>query len=510
MEEKIDFCFVNPPGRATSTTIPIAFLYLHAWLRKNDIDSKLIDIKMRASGLSNLSMTKKQKSLVVNQIILKIRSIKPSLIGIPCFTPEFWDVISLCEKIKKENDCKIVIGGHHASIQPKDFFYKNSPVDYVIPGDGQEPLVNLINNFGKEGILKNIPGLLLPSTENIDEKKEGITFKKLHEMPMPDYSQIDMDFYTKPHTGIARYIYASGVHIFTALGCPFSCSFCANQNTPVGYRPMSQVLDELELLKNKYQIDAFYILDDTFLLKKDRVIEFLVGLKERNLNLIWAMETRVDGFDEEIAQLLVDSKCIQVDFGVESGSQDSLLRMEKGTDINQIYKAFEICKKFNLRSYANFQLNTPGETEDDVKTTLEVINKINPTRLGLSLTVPFPGTTLYDRHVKPPLKKEEYEIYNTEYIYIANNSDPRFVLANHNLNLPELRFKTVLKVNGLRNIMDLTTNLRYWKVLLKSQRKWQYLASFLRGLFRTILSKSIRIFNIVLRSDQLFENQRPG
>lgn len=508
MEEKIEFCFVNPPGRATSTTIPIAFLYLRAWLTKNNIDSKIVDIKMRASGLSNLSMTQNQKNSIVDQIIDRIHRIKPNLVGVPCFTPEFRDVIRLCERIKKEHNCKIVIGGHHASIKPQDFFYPDSPVDYIIPGDGQDPLVDLINNFGQEDKLKDIPGLLLPSTENIEAKKNGVTFKKLDQMPIPDYSQIDMEFYTKPHTGIARYVYASGVHIFTALGCPFSCSFCANQNTPVGYRSMSQVLDELEMLKNEYKIDAFYMLDDTFLLKKDRVREFLVGLKERKLDLVWAMETRVDGFDEEIAQMLVESKCIQVDFGVESGSQDALVRMEKGTNTDQIYRAFDICKKYNLRSYANFQLNTPGETEGDVKATLDMIKKINPTRLGLSLTVPFPGTTLYDRHVNPPLSKEEYEIYNTEYVYIARNKDPRFVLAKHSLNLPELRFKTVLKVNGLRNIMDLTTNLLYWKVLLKSQRKWQYLTSFLRGLFRTILSKSIRIFNVVFRGDQLFEGQK--
>ena len=90
---------------------------------------------------------------------------------------------------------------------------------------------------------------------------------------------------------------------------------------------MSDVLDEIELLKYKYKVDSFYLLDDTFLLKKDRVREFIKGLEDRKIDMPWAMETRVDGFDEEIARLLSKSRCLQVDFGIESGSQAALDRM---------------------------------------------------------------------------------------------------------------------------------------------------------------------------------------
>ena len=471
ISDSIDICLVSPPNRGSSATVPAALLYLHAWLTKNNISSKIIDIKL---GRPGITLTKKQLEQVKNNILGKVKILRPRYIGIPCYTSEFWDMIDLCKRIKINHKCTIIVGGLHASIKAEDFFFEGTPVDIAVAGDGQYPLVEIVRRIDSGKNMEGVEGIVMRSKSGKLLMQGASSFANWDTLPNPDYSQLNMDYYSKPHTGIIRNLLVSGVHIFTTIGCPFSCTFCANSNRKVKYRPIANVLKEIEGLKNNYNIDSFYILDDTFLLKKSRVIEFVEGLRNRRIDLIWAMETRINLIDEEIAKLVSHAGCIQIDFGVESGSKKSLERMKKGITVEQILKAFDICRKYKLRTLANFMFNTPGETAEDVEKTLKMMRKTNPTRLSICLTVPFPGTAIYNEYVKPPLTKEEYEIYNTPYLYLKV-VDSRFYMARHQMDMINLRIKATANANKLRSIMDYTFNPVYWRAVLKSKKKMKYL-----------------------------------
>lgn len=471
MSDPIDICLISPPNRSSSATVPAALLYLRVWLIKSGIISEIIDIKL---GRPGIVLTKNQLEQVKLGILEKVKILKPRYVGIPCYTSEFWDVIDLCERIKAIHECIIIVGGLHVSIKVEDFFFEGSPIDVAVAGDGQYPLVEIIRRIDSGQEIEGIEGVIARSKDGKLLMQGASSFADWDTMPNPDYSQLNMDYYSKPHTGIIRNLVVSGIHIFTTIGCPFSCTFCANSNRKVSYRPIANVLAEIEGLRNDYNIDSFYILDDTFLLKKSRVIEFVEGLKKRKIDLIWAMETRVNLLDEEMAKLVSEAGCIQIDFGVESGSEESLVRMKKGITVEQILMAFDICRKYKLRTLANFMFNTPGETAEDVEKTLEIMRKTNPTRLSICLTVPFPGTAIYNEYVKPPLTKEEYKIYNTPYLYLKV-VDPRFYMARHQMDMISLRIKATANANKLRSIMDYTFNPVYWRAVLKSKKRMQYL-----------------------------------
>lgn len=471
MNKPIDICLVSPPNRTSSATVPAALLYLHAWLTKSNIETRIVDIKLGQPGI-NLNEAKLKH--VKSEIVEQVNTFKPRFVGIPCYTSEFWDVIDLCEMIKKSHACTIIVGGLHVSIKPDDFFFEGSPIDIAVSGDGQYPLVEIIKRFNNGQDLDGVEGVIMPSAEGKLLMQGVSSFEDWDTLPNPDYSQLNMDFYSRPHTGIIRNLIVSGIHIFTTIGCPFSCTFCANSNRKVSYRPISKVLEEIEGLRDNYKIDSFYILDDTFMLKKSRVVEFVEGLRNRKIDLIWAMETRVNVLDEEMAKLISECKCIQVDFGVESGSKEALVRMKKGITEEQILRAFDICRKYKLRTLANFMFNTPGEMVEDVERTLDMMRKTSPTRLSICLTVPFPGTAIYNEYVKPPLTKEEYKIYNTPYLYLKV-VDSRFYMARHQMDMISLRLKATANANRLRSIMDYTFNPAYWIAVLKSKKKMQYL-----------------------------------
>jgi len=322
--DKTDICLVSPISRATSATVPIALLYLHSWLVFKGVVVKIIDVKCGhpGGGLTDFLRLKKR-----NEIISKIKQCQPAMVGIPCYTPEFWEVIEMCSQIREQFSGAIVIGGMHATLQPLDFLYEGSPVDYVIRGDGQIPLFNLFESIQAKSNTKHIEGLC--NKETILEKlPEAAEFVQWEQMPVPDYSQINMEYYLQPHTNLIRNLMASGIHVMTTIGCPFSCTFCSNSNKKVKYRPIQNVIDELLMLRKKYAIDTFYILDDTFLLKKTRVEEFVSLLKDKRLDCAWAMETRVNLINDKLVEMIKNAGCIQIDFGVESGSEESLLRMK--------------------------------------------------------------------------------------------------------------------------------------------------------------------------------------
>ncbi len=494
MSDSIDICLISPPNRSSSANVPTALLYLHSWLIKNNIGSKIIDIKL---GQPGVVLTKNQLERVKSDILEKVKVLKPRYIGIPCYTSEFWDVIELCERIKASHKCIIIVGGLHVSIKAEDFFFEGTPIDMAVSGDGQYPLVDIVRriNFGKD--MDGVEGVILRLGDGKLLRHGASRFTDWNILPNPDYSELNMDYYSKPHTGIIRNLIVSGVHIFTAIGCPFSCTFCANSNKEVNYRPIANVLEEIEKLRDDYKIDAFYILDDTFLLKKSRVIEFVEGLKKRKIDLIWAMETRVNIIDEEMAKLVSEAGCMQVDFGIESGSGEALVRMKKEITREQAFKALDICTKYNLRTLVHFMFNTPGESEDDVKKTLEMIRKIRPTRLSICLTVPFPGTVIYNEYVLPPLTKEEYRIYNTPYLYFKV-VDRRFYMARHKLDIVSLRIKATANANKFRSIMDYTFNPIYWRAVFKSKKKMQYLKVLSSDFIALLISRAGKVLKAYL------------
>ena len=470
-------CLVSPATRANSYVVPFALLHLSAWLDKEGIVSTILDIK-RPSFKYALNAEEIQE--VNLQIIKRVKSLKPEYVGITCVTSEYKYVVGLAALIKESINTEIIAGGVHPTLRPHDFLYSNSNFDFVIMKDGEKPLAELLLRNKKNLKLDEISGLGYRDKNGVSKINPANHSVDYNLMPQLPYHKIDMDFYTTPNPYLIRKIYASGIHILTSKGCPYGCTFCANSSDKILYRPIKTVVAEIEFLKKNYRIDSFYIQDDTFGIRKEHVIQFLDELKAKDLSLFWGMETRVNLIDEELASRLAKSGCIQIDFGVESGSQTSLNRLNKDIRVEDILKVFALCHKYKFRTFANIMFNTPGETQEDVKKTIELIKKIRPTVLSINLTVPFLGTQVYKEYVQPEIEKHEYHLFGNEDMY-KTIQDRRFKLAKHNLDLVKLREKLQYRYMFPRNIIDFTTNYYYWKALLQSKRKFQYLYWILYG-----------------------------
>lgn len=480
---------IAPPSRSNSQILPIALIYLAGFLESKGKNVFIVDVKRDPFGPSDEDSIAK----VTEQIIREAVSYRPSLVGLTCFSADYRSVITIAGLIKAQIGAKIVVGGVHPTLKPEDFIYPASPVDFVVIGEGEEAINELADSLGLNSAIKNVRGLAFLERDKVILTQPRETMD-LSVLPMPAYHKINMEYYLKISRVIIRYLYISGAHIFTSRGCPFSCTFCANRNIwkmqkqgpAVRYRPTGQVLNEIEFLKKNYGMDGFYLADDTFAINESRAINFCEELALRNLNVVWAMETRVNLVTEKLLGAAKRAGCIQVEFGVESGSQDALDRMKKGIRVQDTIRAFDLCRKKGLRTFANILINTPGETEDDLRKTLWLKKRIRADRASVNITVPFIGSDIYEQYVSPPLQKDEYYLFEHPQI-CSKIIDRRFRMAAHNLNLDRLHYK-INFLNYLNTSIELTADPKYWKAILGSKRRSELILVFLKNLRKQIKS----------------------
>lgn len=504
-----DVLLISPVTRNQWIYLPFSLLYLSSYLETKGISTIIIDLKkkLKSFSLRILEQLFKNDDLRIkytNTVLDEIKKYRPLLVGLTCYTNEYGFTMELAQIIKEKINIPIVVGGVHATLRPQDFIFKGSSIDFAVVGEGETPLFKLVlalkNKSSLEGIegvayLKN-DGLPFYDTFNVEED--------ISRFPMPDYNKIDMSFYIRPHTGHIRNLLLSGVGVITSRGCPYDCDFCAvnylrsknRKISKIRYRSIDQIIEEIELLVKKYKIDGFYVMDDCFMVSKERTIEFCENLIKRKLNLVWGATTRVNLInDEKLLKLMKKSGLLQLDFGVESGSPDMLRNINKGITVEQIKRAFSLCRKNNIRTFANIMFNLPNETKDDILLTEKLLNDIKPTVLGIALTVPLLGTKIYENLVFPKLTTSEYEIYNKNVYYKI--IDKRFFLAKHDIDFEKLMARLNSKHNKSQSI---SFNLNYWKKILRSYYLSRYISAFFWLTLDTFARESINIDSVYFNS----------
>ena len=382
MEKKI--VLINPQ---IGLSPPFGLLYLGSVLEKANHQVEIIEFD---------SYSKKDITLKKEKLVSEIMNKKPDLIGIACMTTYVKLVKSLISSFKKQNkDLPIVVGGPHATALPEDML--NNGADIVILGEAESTILRIIDYYNNIGKIDDIGGVAFKNEKNkiiINPKKN---YENVDNIPFPAYHLINMKHYLSRNYSIRGYWLRNG-WIFTSRGCPGRCTFCASYLTH-GYnvreRNLDDVINEIKFLKKEFKIEGFWILDDTFTVNTKRVIEFCRKLRETGLKLKWGCQARVNFFNERQAAELKKSGCLQVDFGVESGSQRVLNHLKKGINVEQTKKAFKICRQYKLRALATIMIGTPFETKEDIDKTKKLLKEIKPSYTGFFFTTPYPGTEIY-------------------------------------------------------------------------------------------------------------------
>jgi radical SAM superfamily enzyme YgiQ (UPF0313 family) len=229
---------------------------------------------------------------------------------------------------------------------------------------------------------------------------DGGYVKDLESLPFPDYNLIDFKVYGNPNDKVGKR--HATVSIMTSRGCPFKCSFCCKPESRkyIRFRSAKNIADEIE--KN-YQISNgdYQFLDDAMTLNKKNVIDLCKEIIRRKLKLSWMAMIRADNLDLELALLMKKSGCREIFIGVESG--DPRIRNEvikKKVSDETIFEAIKIARIVGIRSNIFLMLGFPTEGVEEIEKTINYcfISKVDI--MGIHLTIPFPGSELYEQAIK--------------------------------------------------------------------------------------------------------------
>ncbi len=304
----------------------------------------------------------------------------------------------------KRNGCTVIISSSDASDHYEKYF--SHGVDYVIRGEGEETLKELLQTNEQKKDPSTIQGIAFISNGTIKVTPPRAVIRDLDSLPLPAWDLIDMEAYRQ--LWLKHHGYFS-LNLATTRGCPFKCNWCAKPIYGNRYNSRSayQVVDEIEMLLKKYKPDHFWMSDDIFGLKPGWVNNFRDEVKKRGLIFRYKIQSRVDLLlEEDTIIALAESGAKTVWVGAESGSQKILDAMDKGTTVEQIREARLLLKQKGIKAAFFLQFGYPGETKEDINSTLQMVLDLMPDEIGISVSYPLPGTKFYE-NVKAGLHEKQ-------------------------------------------------------------------------------------------------------
>lgn len=335
--------------------------------------------------------------------IEQICEFSPDLIGVSVLTTGY-HLASKYTRILRQclADSYICWGGVHTTAMPKQILQDES-VDFVVVGEGEQTILEVCNRLSASADLnlEGIKGIMFRHNDSIIDNGKREFVEDLDNLPIPNRELLrdpPYSWYMSP-PGIIRGYFLEGITTFyTSRGCPYNCIFCCSHETAgrkLRQRSVGNVLKEIRYLKDKFHIKGLYFNDDTFALDKKWLRDFCSTLKQENLNLVWACQTRANLIGKDTLQEMKSVGCIQVDIGCESGSDKVLRNLKKGIEVRDIIQFFHDAKEVGIKTFATFIIGNPGETLEDIHQTERVALQIN-SRVNFLILVPYPGSELFE------------------------------------------------------------------------------------------------------------------
>ena len=278
------------------------------------------------------------------------------------------------------------------------------------------------------------------------------------------------------------------ITLITSRGCPYNCIYCDKSisTRQVKFRSADKIFDEIKYITTGLNKKKLYIVDDHFFLRKDRVEPILDRIIAERLPIKWICQSRVDGISEDILRKAKQSGCEQIIYGIETGDEDELKYIRKGTTLSEAEASVRFTKETGIITRVNFMLGFPISTKQSIRNTINFAKMLKPDIVRFFAVSPLPNTDLWDdifgkRHINTNMKWEEIDF-----------------------------FKPSFDIKGIpREEISLYITAGYWHVLKRDFIR-EIMLRFLRNMFKliylSIKTRRIRgnISKVFVRSVNLF------
>ncbi|MAG47647.1 hypothetical protein CL617_03500 [archaeon] len=364
---------------------PLSLLYIATFLNKHNHEVRVLDCE--AQGVSNEQLEK------------RIRKGNYDVVGVAMLTSMFSQSLQVCKTAKKINpNIKVIVGGSHASVRPLETA-KEKSIDVVTIGEAEAAFKGLLDAFENKTSLKDIKGIVYKEEGKLIQTEAAEKIQDLDFFPIPNRELINMKLY---RPSVSYYKRLPAYTMVTTRGCPYRCTFCATAKTGYRMHSIPRVVEEMKLLVEKYGAKEILIRDDTFTLNKKRTKDLCDAIIKEGLHkkVTWDCITRAGLVNLELLQKMKNAGCWGIHFGVEGGSQKIIDTIQKDATLDEIKNAFKWARKAGIETRGYFMIGLPGGKREDDEATIKFAKELDPDWAQFTVTVPYPGTQLYQEASK--------------------------------------------------------------------------------------------------------------
>ncbi|MBP9848652.1 MAG: radical SAM protein [Flavobacterium sp.] len=358
---------------------PLGLLYVSGYLKSKNISNDVFD--------TTFSNQTTQLEFILEK--------KPKVICIYTNLMTKIEVIKLMKILKTEtyNFPKIVLGGPDVTYNVEN--YLKAGADFLVIGEGEETTFELYQAIINNSDIHQIYGIAFLENNQVIQTEARTKFKELNELPLPNREAIYMQKYLETWKNNHG---KSSMTISTQRGCPYTCKWCSTAVYGQSYRrrPTHLVVEEMKMLKEKYNPDAIWFVDDVFTISHKWLTEFHSEIIKQNAIIPFECITRAERLNDEILRLLKEIGCFRIWIGAESGSQKIIDLMDRRVDINHVKKMIQNTNAIGIETGTFVMLGYPDETIDDIDKTIQYLKEAKPTQYTITIAYPIKGTSLYN------------------------------------------------------------------------------------------------------------------
>lgn len=315
----------------------------------------------------------------------RIRS--ADIVGISSITSTAPRAYKIADKAR-DMGITVIMGGAHPTFITEEALEHS---DFVIRGEGENPLIAFIDVWEKKGDFSSVPNLSYKKNSKIVHNPMGNFMTDLDKIPFPDFS---LFIGKKKITA-----WGKTIPVQTSRGCPFHCSFCSVTlmfGRKYRFRSVENIIQELRQYRNEKHFIFFN--DDNFAANKEHTKELLNAMIREKFKFKWSTQVRVDTVkDATLVKLMKKAGCHTVFIGFESVNPESLNEIKKRQKVTDIIKAIKTLHKHNIHIHGMFILGLDHDNLKIVKKSVRFALKYRLTSVQFLILTPFPGTELYEQ-----------------------------------------------------------------------------------------------------------------
>lgn len=393
---------INCPIRlnAKPNNIPYGLATIAAVLRQDGFEVEIYDVNAHRPSRDQVRNALKQKEWDMAGVSGLVTTI----------AYQEW-LIPLLKEINSK--APVISGGGLATSNP-ELLFKNTSVDFIVTGEGELTMLELVRSFRNGEPAENIPGVCHRHGSGSACGPPRTNIPVLDTLPFPAWDLLPMDIYlgnpiwgdiAANSSGFRQDVTVNrSMNIISSRGCPFSCKYCYHLFGQSSYRFRSagNIAAEIEALVDCYGVDFIGFVDDNMMASTRNLLEFCDLMEARRFPVTWGCHGRVSSAKPDILKRMAETGCVWIGYGIESGSQKILDAMNKKTTVERARQAVIDTRAAGIFPNTTFIFGYPGESRKTVQQTVDFKRSLD-IQCGSFFATPYPGTQLWEevQHLIP-------------------------------------------------------------------------------------------------------------